>query len=360
MNPFTLEETKNFSEVQTFRKCNRCKNPADEGYLSCSKCRAYQGKRFKNKTCQTCGQPCSKELCRKCKDDTKGGRRKRQRNGLCPRCGKPSAENEISCVDCLKICYECEVAPVEEGYKSCNPCRMVLQKKKLEEKNELKARRKEKELCFTCVAPLVGDDLNYNDCLSCREKRNDGKKKKIDQGFCASGCNRPSEPGKKQCLPCRQKGRDKMANRIAQGFCVCCDTPKVEGAAMCAAHLLRDKFGKTVKNKIRLGKYFWNISKEDFYKLISFDCYYCELPLEANATTGGLDRLNNENKTYELANVVTCCLHCNIAKNAFYTPKQFKEYVASGIRRFRLEHEFKNKILVPNPSKLPESYKASV
>lgn len=49
---------------------------------------------------------------------------------------------------------------------------------------------------------------------------------------------------------------------------------------------------------------------EDFCYLINLPCYYCQRKDGLN----GLDRLNS-NEGYYLANVVTCCRQCNIAKN---------------------------------------------
>lgn len=66
----------------------------------------------------------------------------------------------------------------------------------------------------------------------------------------------------------------------------------------------------------------WNISFEDYNKLIAQPCYYCEYPTEIE-TIGGLDRLDNS-KGYLLENVVSCCLLCNNARRDFFTPEEMK------------------------------------
>ena len=66
-----------------------------------------------------------------------------------------------------------------------------------------------------------------------------------------------------------------------------------------------------------------NISKEEFWEIVSQDCYYCGAeprirwhgkspngPCRAN----GIDRKDNS-KGYEKDNVVPCCTKCNRAKN---------------------------------------------
>jgi len=66
----------------------------------------------------------------------------------------------------------------------------------------------------------------------------------------------------------------------------------------------------------------WNIFKEDYIKLISQVCYYCDG--ELNKTGSGLDRVNNS-KGYELNNVVPCCKRCNMIKSDYLTYNQMLE-----------------------------------
>jgi len=53
----------------------------------------------------------------------------------------------------------------------------------------------------------------------------------------------------------------------------------------------------------------WNISDDDAKKLFNESCYYCKEINELN----GIDRLDND-KDYELNNIVSCCTMCNMMK----------------------------------------------
>lgn len=54
------------------------------------------------------------------------------------------------------------------------------------------------------------------------------------------------------------------------------------------------------------------ITREEFYQLSVQPCYYCGLN---DDSVRGLDRFDNS-IGYRLDNVVPCCKHCNVAKNA--------------------------------------------
>ena len=66
----------------------------------------------------------------------------------------------------------------------------------------------------------------------------------------------------------------------------------------------------------------FSISREDFTKLISNDCFYCGSPPSnvhtlsrgnGSYTYNGIDRLDNL-KGYYIDNVVSCCSTCNLMK----------------------------------------------
>ena len=65
----------------------------------------------------------------------------------------------------------------------------------------------------------------------------------------------------------------------------------------------------------------WSIAYEEYIELIKNNCYYCSAEIK---TVGvGLDRLNN-NLGYEVENVVACCKACNLGRNQFFTPEEWK------------------------------------
>ncbi len=80
--------------------------------------------------------------------------------------------------------------------------------------------------------------------------------------------------------------------------------------------------------------YIFEISKEEFIKLASDNCHYCNrLPEQKSYNKpktdyiiyNGLDRVDN-NLGYTLDNTVTCCMHCNRAKMCL-SKKQFLQLI---------------------------------
>jgi hypothetical protein len=80
---------------------------------------------------------------------------------------------------------------------------------------------------------------------------------------------------------------------------------------------------KDYKKKAIAREYAWELSKEDFKKITSSNCYYCYVePSQVYGngqkynglyTYNGIDRLYND-KGYTLENSVPCCGECNIEK----------------------------------------------
>lgn len=69
----------------------------------------------------------------------------------------------------------------------------------------------------------------------------------------------------------------------------------------------------------------WTLTFEDYSKLISNPCYYCNNILEnvQNSMGIGLDRIdNNKNIGYCKENVVTSCKICNKIKNNFLSKEE--------------------------------------
>lgn len=75
------------------------------------------------------------------------------------------------------------------------------------------------------------------------------------------------------------------------------------------------------------------ITFEQYSELIKNLCYYCEGPLPQ--TGHGLDRLDN-NKGYDLSNVVPCCGSCNKIKQDILTPEEMKAAMKA-VKQVRLD-----------------------
>lgn len=81
----------------------------------------------------------------------------------------------------------------------------------------------------------------------------------------------------------------------------------------------------------------WNISFNDFQKLITTPCYYCKNNLGSLSKNcgSGLDRINND-KGYTLDNVIPCCYVCNSRRNKYLTIEENK-IAAMVIIKIRLD-----------------------
>jgi len=88
------------------------------------------------------------------------------------------------------------------------------------------------------------------------------------------------------------------------------------------------------KQKARERNIIFNLSKELFNEITKRSCYYCgKQPSQisrgayahGNYIYNGIDRLDN-NKGYEIDNIVSCCKFCNRAKDTLST-KEFIENI---------------------------------
>ena len=80
--------------------------------------------------------------------------------------------------------------------------------------------------------------------------------------------------------------------------------------------------------------YEFNLSKEEFFELVSKECYYCnskpsnKTPSKYNTGDfiyNGIDRVDNK-IGYEYSNCVSCCKICNIAKQSL-TQEDFLHWI---------------------------------
>ena len=86
----------------------------------------------------------------------------------------------------------------------------------------------------------------------------------------------------------------------------------------------------------------FDLSKEDVEKLVQRPCYYCGIQPKQICGKGkgsiiynGIDRVDND-KGYLKDNVVTCCKHCNYAKQTM-PPERFYGFVRKVYKHFVVE-----------------------
>lgn len=85
----------------------------------------------------------------------------------------------------------------------------------------------------------------------------------------------------------------------------------------------------------------WELTQEFVIDLIDQPCRYCGTvgSMKMKIRTGhcfhnGIDRLDN-GKGYTVDNVVSCCKHCNIAKNT-YSEKEFIEWIMKAANHLKV------------------------
>lgn len=66
----------------------------------------------------------------------------------------------------------------------------------------------------------------------------------------------------------------------------------------------------------------WTITQEEYESITALNCHYCGHRNDVEAGIG-LDRLDNE-RGYELDNVVSCCAICNLVRGDRFTPDEMK------------------------------------
>lgn len=94
------------------------------------------------------------------------------------------------------------------------------------------------------------------------------------------------------------------------------------------------RFTESKNKAIKIRKLSWTLTLEEYTKLISEPCYYCNNELgDPVKRSCGLDRLDS-NTGYEITNVVSCCMICNTIKNEHLTPEETKIAV-NAVLQFR-------------------------
>ena len=89
-------------------------------------------------------------------------------------------------------------------------------------------------------------------------------------------------------------------------------------------HKIENRFKRGMRTASRKG-IAWTISFDEFKTIVSNLCHYCNKPI-INSSGYNLDRKDN-NKSYDIDNVVCCCMRCNRIKNKFLS---YEEMVIVG------------------------------
>jgi hypothetical protein len=92
------------------------------------------------------------------------------------------------------------------------------------------------------------------------------------------------------------------------------------------------------KSSAKQRDFTFTLLEEQYVLLINSPCYYCDNQLDSptNSSGIGLDRLDND-RGYEIDNIVPCCVICNRTRNAHFTPEETKVAVQAVIAFRKLQ-----------------------
>jgi len=140
-------------------------------------------------------------------------------------------------------------------------------------------------------------------------------------------------------------GKEKIiaSNSVLKGLTTSCGCVHSEISSNVYKEINKDKFPTvgainrlyaSYKHGAESRNYCFELTKGEFIKLLSNNCYYCNRIPEQIAYNkkktdyliyNGIDRVNNE-LGYTLDNIVTCCKHCNRAKMSL-SKEQFLQLI---------------------------------
>lgn len=233
-----------------------------------------------------------------------------------------------------------EVIMENKFVRNCPNCGKEIEYKS---KSGIKHAIKNNILCINCRYPdLTGKTINGWKVIKFA-----GKKYIPSSGYFSSLYD-------VECPNCHEIFR-KKPNEI-KNFCLSC---KLRPKGQVGLDILFYNYNKNAKHKNRE----FDLSLEDFKKLTSSNCYYCNsIPSqimkikEVKSTWGhyfynGIDRIDNE-IGYTKTNVVSCCKFCNYGKWNYHSD-EFKKYIINIYRNALINTIpfLNNKYILPNTTK---------
>ena len=231
-------------------------------------------------------------MCQSCTDSTVvRGRKRRERckaNGICYHCNKAATHGAF-----------CE-AHAERSDAS----------------SKFYLNRKNNGLCVLCGELKVDDNIVCSHCSNMRKTKQQNRQ---EQGLCTSCGKQPVVKPWTYCESCREiRNRKSVTSRYSQS-----------------------------RNSPRAKKVGWTLSFEEYATIVTQPCIYCKLTNDVK-NGSGLDRTDN-NKGYDLSNVVSCCALCNMTRGDRYTPEEMLTFIGPKIREVKLAR-------LSNESKLPSGF----
>lgn len=200
------------------------------------------------------------------------------------------------------------------------------------------------KVCRICKKP--SGDLTYCSLhkTAIYKSNRESRKKRRFSGKC-SYCNEKPRGDSQFCEKHHELRIEAQRKRYlkskSDGLCVKChnrlDRVGTQCAACCAKRINRSntsqyRFNVAKNNATKRGIEF-NVSYDEYCKVIINDCHYCKLS-NAASKGGGLDRVDTT-RPYDKDNIVSCCKECNVAKSNYFNETEMK-IIGDAIRKVKL------------------------
>lgn len=182
--------------------------------------------------------------------------------------------------------------------------------------------------CKQCLAEKLEEDFysskKYKDstCKECR-KSNAKEYRRVHKNECQEYFKKYRENNKdkksKQDKKYYENNCDKIKNRASEYR----ELHKNECREYNKKYIHTDdgRYSKA-KSYAKFKNKTFTLTKKEYINEINKPCYYCNNILSDKSKFSiGLDRMNN-NKGYEIDNVVSCCKICNTLKNKYLTANE--------------------------------------
>jgi len=194
---------------------------------------------------------------------------------------KLDSEGKVVCSNYKR--NRCHNEVDEKGFARCSECREVERAKD----NKRYAQKKEVSLNSEVIEV---DGIDVKLCGFFNNKRPVSSFKDIHGEESA------------KCDKCRERGQ------------ILSDRPRKERNKKDPCNSLKSKLKDYQKDAKRDNK-IWNLTEKDAYSLYSMPCHYCgDLPKIKEGKCNGIDRINSDEKEYNINNIIPCCGMCNRMK----------------------------------------------
>ncbi|MFS0601131.1 hypothetical protein [Peribacillus frigoritolerans] len=184
------------------------------------------------------------------------------------------------------------------------------------EETVLKSDRKKSCGCLTTVGDLTGTTVGRLTVLGfSHTKPKKSQKKHQNYKYWTVAC---------ECGTVKTVEQSSLTRKLIKSCgCILKENARKRAEKRDRIEILKERLFKEYFRNAKKRDYLFNLTKEQFFKLIQQPCYYCgetdsneatDYTLDITFKYNGVDRIDNH-IGYEPDNVVSSCKHCNAAKS---------------------------------------------